>query len=44
MKFNVGDQHCEIPSGTNLSAFGSVVVWCERFRSAFGVAPLVVPV
>jgi hypothetical protein len=44
MKVNVGDQNYEIPVGTNLSAVGSVVVWRERFRSAFGVAPLVVPV
>lgn len=44
MKGNVGDQNYEIPPGTDLGAYQSVVIWCERFRSAFGAAPLVVPV
>lgn len=43
MKGNVGDQNYEIPPGTDLGAYQSVVIWCERFRSAFGAAPLAVP-
>ncbi len=37
---NVGNQNYELPSGTDLTRFRSVVIWCDRFNSAFGAAPL----
>lgn len=37
---NVGSQNYEIPADVDLSAFASVVIWCDRFNSAFGAAPL----
>lgn len=37
---NVGDQNYEIPAGTDLTRFASVVIWCDRFDSAFGAAPV----
>jgi Electron transfer DM13 len=40
LKGNKGSQNYTIPSGTDLSSFKSVVVWCKRFDVDFGVAPL----
>jgi len=40
LKGNIGDQNYSIPSDVDLTQFGSVVVWCERFSVAFGAAPL----
>ncbi len=37
---NVGSQNYEIPADVDLGAFASVVIWCDRFNSAFGAAPL----
>jgi hypothetical protein len=37
---NIGSSNYEIPAGTDLSRFASVVIWCDRFNSAFGAAPL----
>jgi hypothetical protein len=37
---NIGSQNYEIPAGTDLSRFRSVVIWCDRFNSPFGAAPL----
>ncbi|MGI9052577.1 MAG: DM13 domain-containing protein, partial [Ilumatobacteraceae bacterium] len=37
---NLGNQNYEIPAGTDLSRYRSVVIWCDRFDSAFGAAPL----
>ena len=36
----MGNQNYELPSGTDLTRFRSVVIWCDRFNSAFGAAPL----
>lgn len=41
LKGNQGDQNYELPPGTDLSRFQSVVIWCDRFDSAFGAADLV---
>ena len=41
LKGNVGDQTYVIPSGTDLSPFGSVVIWCEQFGVLFSPATLV---
>ena len=37
---NIGTQTYEIPPGTDLSQYSSVVIWCDRFSSAFGAAQL----
>jgi hypothetical protein len=37
---NIGNQNYEIPDDVDLSRFASVVIWCDRFNSAFGAAPL----
>jgi hypothetical protein len=35
LKGNKGDQQYVIPAGTDLSAYGTVVVWCRAFDVAF---------
>jgi hypothetical protein len=40
LKGNEGDQNYEIPSGTDLSKFQTVSIYCERFDANFGAAPL----
>lgn len=40
LKGNIGDQNYDIPAGTDLSAFGSVVIWCEQFGVLFSPAAL----
>ena len=37
---NIGSQNYELPSDADLTRFRSVVIWCDRFNSAFGAAPL----
>ena len=37
---NVGSSNYAVPAGTDLSRYASVVIWCDRFDSAFGAAPL----
>ena len=37
---NVGSSNYLIPAGTDLSHYTSVVIWCDRFNSAFAAAPL----
>ena len=37
---NVGSSNDEVPAGTDLTRYASVVIWCNRFDSAFGAAPL----
>ena len=41
LKGNLGDQNYEVPPDVDLARFRSVVIWCDRFNSAFGAAPLV---
>lgn len=40
LKGNRGSQNYDVPSGTDLSRFRSVVVWCRRFTVGFGAATL----
>lgn len=40
LKGNLGDQNYDLPPGTDLSRYASVVIWCDRFNSAFGAADL----
>jgi hypothetical protein len=40
LKGNIGDQNYDVPADTDLSRYRSVVIWCDRFDSAFGAADL----
>jgi hypothetical protein len=40
LKGNIGDQNYVIPTDTDLSAYGSVVIYCVPFRAIFAIAPL----
>ena len=40
LKGNEGDQNYEIPSGTDLTKYQTVSIYCERFNANFGAAPL----
>ena len=40
LKGNLGNQNYDLPAGTDLSRYRSVVIWCDRFNSAFGAADL----
>ncbi len=40
LKGNIGDQNYDIPPGTDLTQFNSVVIWCERFAVVFGTAEI----
>jgi hypothetical protein len=40
LKGNLGNQNYEIPADVDLSSIRSVVIWCERFSSPFGEAPV----
>lgn len=40
LKGNEGDQNYEIPTGTDLSKYQTVSIYCERFNANFGAAPL----
>ncbi len=40
LKGNQGDQNYEIPASTDLTRYRTVVIWCDRFNSAFGAADL----
>ena len=40
LKDNQGDQNCDPASDVELTPFTTVVIWCNRFNSAFGAAEL----
>ncbi len=40
LKGNIGDQAYAVPTDADLSAYGSVVIWCEQFGVLFSPAPL----
>jgi hypothetical protein len=40
LKGNIGDQNYTVPDTVDLSAYGSVVIWCEQFSVLFSVASL----
>jgi hypothetical protein len=40
LKGNIGDQNYLIPAGTDLEAYGSVVIYCVPFRAIFAIAPV----
>lgn len=42
LKGNQGDQNYDLPSDADLARFATVVIWCDRFNSAFGAADLAI--
>lgn len=40
LKGNKGDQSYQIPAGTDISKYGSAVIWCEQFGVLFSSATL----
>jgi hypothetical protein len=40
LRGNKGDQTYVIPEGTDMTEWGSVVIWCEQFSVLFSVATL----
>jgi Electron transfer DM13 len=40
LKSTTGEQRYEIPSGVDLNAYQSVVIWCRQFSATFGYAKL----
>ncbi len=40
LKGNMGNQNYEIPAGTDVSEYGSVIVHCVPFNVTFAIAPL----
>ena len=40
LKATDGAFNYEIPPGTNVGAYRSVIVWCQRFTVLFATAPL----
>jgi|694.fasta_scaffold20282_9 hypothetical protein len=40
LKGNVGAQNYPIPSEVDLDKYSTVVIWCQRFGSAFGAAEM----
>ncbi len=40
LKANRGNQNYEIPEGTDISMYGTVLIWCEPFSVLFGSAEL----
>ena len=43
LKGNVGNQNYPIPAGTDVTEYGSVVIWCELFGVLFSPAALSAP-
>jgi len=40
IKGNIGNQNYDIPEGTEVRAYRSVVIWCKRFSTPFAAAPI----
>jgi hypothetical protein len=43
LKGNRGTQLYDVPVGTDVIAFRSVTIWCQRFAVSFGAAELMAP-
>ncbi|WP_103343256.1 DM13 domain-containing protein [Amycolatopsis sp. CA-126428] len=43
LKGNRGNQNYPLPAGTDLTAYTSVSIWCDRFDVSFGAAELAHP-
>lgn len=42
LKGNIGNQNYEIPTGTDLSKYNTVLIWCKAFSTLFGSAKLAI--
>jgi hypothetical protein len=40
LKGNIGNQNYEIPAGTDLAKYDTVLIWCKAFSTLFGSAEL----
>jgi hypothetical protein len=40
LKGNIGNQNYDIPAGTDLSKYDTVLIWCKQFSVLFGSAEL----
>ena len=40
LRGNIGNQNYEIPADADLSVYDTVMIWCVRFSTGFGQAPL----
>ena len=40
LKGNIGNQNYEIPTGTDLANYNTVLIWCKAFSTLFGSAKL----
>lgn len=40
LKANIGNQNYEIPQGTDMTKYGTVLIWCKQFSVLFGSAQL----
>jgi hypothetical protein len=40
LKGNIGNQNYEIPPGTDLAKYNTVLIWCKAFSTLFGSAKL----
>jgi Electron transfer DM13 len=40
LKGNIGNQNYEIPAGTDLAKYDTVLIWCKAFSTLFGSAKL----
>ncbi|HEY0639582.1 MAG TPA: DM13 domain-containing protein [Pseudonocardiaceae bacterium] len=40
LKATNGNQNYPVPAGIDLTGLRSVVIWCDRFNTAFGSAPI----
>jgi hypothetical protein len=40
LKGNIGNQNYEIPAGTDLAKYNTVLIWCKAFSTLFGSAKL----
>lgn len=40
LKANIGNQNYEIPEGTDLTKYNTVLIWCKQFSVLFGSAEI----
>jgi hypothetical protein len=40
LKGNIGNQNYEIPAGTDLAKYDTILIWCKAFSTLFGSAKL----
>jgi hypothetical protein len=40
LKANIGNQNYEVPEGTDLTKYGTILIWCKAFSVLFGSADL----